>query len=137
MGYKVVVVGATGNVGREMLNFLAERTFPFDVIAAVASSAGEATIRASDLENIVTELRRLRNIEAHLVKIGAAVVFPKRQAEALGETTERLGMRAAHEMAAALGREAIRVASIGSVRTEDGSIEHRGHLYAVRPGVTS
>jgi aspartate-semialdehyde dehydrogenase len=38
MGYKVVVVGATGNVGREMLNILAERQFPIDEIAAVASS---------------------------------------------------------------------------------------------------
>ena len=28
MGYKVAVVGATGNVGREMLNILAEREFP-------------------------------------------------------------------------------------------------------------
>jgi len=38
MGYRVVVVGATGNVGREMLNILAEREFPIDEIAAVASS---------------------------------------------------------------------------------------------------
>jgi aspartate-semialdehyde dehydrogenase len=37
MGYRVVVVGATGNVGREMLNILAERQFPLDGIAAVAS----------------------------------------------------------------------------------------------------
>ena len=37
MGYKVVVVGATGNVGREMLNILAEREFPLADIAAVAS----------------------------------------------------------------------------------------------------
>ena len=37
MGYKVVVVGATGNVGREMLNILADRQFPLDDIAAVAS----------------------------------------------------------------------------------------------------
>jgi aspartate-semialdehyde dehydrogenase len=37
MGYRVVVVGATGNVGREMLNILAERQFPADEIAAVAS----------------------------------------------------------------------------------------------------
>jgi aspartate-semialdehyde dehydrogenase len=37
MGYKVVVVGATGSVGREMLNILAERQFPLDDIAAVAS----------------------------------------------------------------------------------------------------
>jgi aspartate-semialdehyde dehydrogenase len=39
MGYRVVVVGATGNVGREMLNILAEREFPLDDIAAVASPA--------------------------------------------------------------------------------------------------
>ena len=37
MGYKVVVAGATGNVGREMLNILAEREFPVDEIAALAS----------------------------------------------------------------------------------------------------
>ncbi len=37
MGYRVAVVGATGNVGREMLNILAEREFPADEIAAVAS----------------------------------------------------------------------------------------------------
>ena len=30
MGYKVAVVGATGNVGREMLQCLAEREFPVD-----------------------------------------------------------------------------------------------------------
>ncbi len=38
MGYRVVVVGATGNVGREMLNILAEREFPADEVAAVASA---------------------------------------------------------------------------------------------------
>ncbi len=37
MGYRVAVVGATGNVGREMLNILAERQFPVDEIAALAS----------------------------------------------------------------------------------------------------
>ncbi|HET9810634.1 MAG TPA: aspartate-semialdehyde dehydrogenase [Sphingomicrobium sp.] len=37
MGYRVAVVGATGNVGREMLNILAERQFPLDEVAAVAS----------------------------------------------------------------------------------------------------
>lgn len=43
MGYRVVVAGATGNVGREMLNILAEREFPADEIVALASSrsAGE------------------------------------------------------------------------------------------------
>ena len=38
MGYRVAVVGATGNVGRELLNILAERQFPLDEIAALASS---------------------------------------------------------------------------------------------------
>jgi len=38
MGYKVAVVGATGNVGREILSILAEREFPLDDIAALASS---------------------------------------------------------------------------------------------------
>jgi aspartate-semialdehyde dehydrogenase len=43
MGYRVVVAGATGNVGREMLNILAEREFPIDAIAAVASSRSQGT----------------------------------------------------------------------------------------------
>lgn len=38
MGYRIVVAGATGNVGREMLNILAEREFPADEIAVLASS---------------------------------------------------------------------------------------------------
>jgi aspartate-semialdehyde dehydrogenase len=38
MGYRVVVAGATGNVGREMVNILAEREFPIDELAALASS---------------------------------------------------------------------------------------------------
>jgi aspartate-semialdehyde dehydrogenase len=37
MGYKVAVVGATGNVGREILAILAERTFPADEVVALAS----------------------------------------------------------------------------------------------------
>ena len=37
MGYRVVVAGATGNVGREMLNILAERQFPVDEVAVLAS----------------------------------------------------------------------------------------------------
>ncbi|QNQ11021.1 aspartate-semialdehyde dehydrogenase [Sphingomonas alpina] len=41
MGYRVVVAGATGNVGREMLNILAEREFPADEIAVVASSRSQ------------------------------------------------------------------------------------------------
>src|SRR5918994_238981 len=38
MGYRVAVVGATGNVGREILNILAERQFPADEVAAVPSA---------------------------------------------------------------------------------------------------
>ena len=43
MGYRIVVAGATGNVGREMLNILAEREFPIDEIAVVASSRSQGT----------------------------------------------------------------------------------------------
>ena len=58
MGYKVVVVGATGNVGREMLNVLAERQFPADEIAALASRKslgtevgfGDMTLKTKDLD---------------------------------------------------------------------------------------
>ena len=58
MGYRVVVVGATGNVGREMLNILAERQFPVDQIAVLASrkskgtecSFGDTTVKTEDLD---------------------------------------------------------------------------------------
>jgi len=58
MGYKVVVAGATGNVGREMLNILAEREFPVDEIAALASrksigteiSFGDKSVKTRDLD---------------------------------------------------------------------------------------
>ena len=38
MGYRVAVVGATGAVGREMLQTLAERNFPADKVYALAST---------------------------------------------------------------------------------------------------
>ncbi|HYJ83959.1 MAG TPA: aspartate-semialdehyde dehydrogenase [Allosphingosinicella sp.] len=60
MGYRVVVVGATGNVGREMLNILAEREFPLDEIAAVASPRSTGDI--IDFGDSGTELK-VRNIE--------------------------------------------------------------------------
>ena len=41
MGYRIAVAGATGNVGREVLNILAEREFPADEIAALASSRSQ------------------------------------------------------------------------------------------------
>ena len=58
MGYRVVVAGATGNVGREMLNILAEREFPADEVAALASrrslgtevSYGDKTLVTKDLD---------------------------------------------------------------------------------------
>jgi aspartate-semialdehyde dehydrogenase len=58
MGYRVVVAGATGNVGREMLNILAEREFPVDEIVALASrkslgteiSFGDKTLKCKDLD---------------------------------------------------------------------------------------
>ncbi len=58
MGYRVVVAGATGNVGREMLNILAEREFPVDEIAVLASrkslgtevSFGDRTLKTKDLD---------------------------------------------------------------------------------------
>ena len=60
MGYRVAVVGATGNVGREMLNILAERQFPVDEVAAVASARSTGDI--IDFGDSGTELK-VRNIE--------------------------------------------------------------------------
>ena len=58
MGYKVVVAGATGNVGREMLNILAERQFSVDELAVLASrkslgtevTFGDTTLKTKDLD---------------------------------------------------------------------------------------
>src|SRR5712671_5932710 len=59
MGFKVAVVGATGNVGREMLNILAERAFPADEVVPLASrksmgvdvSYGDHTLKVKALEH--------------------------------------------------------------------------------------
>ncbi|MES1156669.1 MAG: aspartate-semialdehyde dehydrogenase [Alphaproteobacteria bacterium] len=59
MGLRVAVVGATGNVGREMMNILEERLFPADEVAAVASrrsvgsevSYGDKTLKVKDIES--------------------------------------------------------------------------------------
>ncbi|MEJ0074327.1 MAG: aspartate-semialdehyde dehydrogenase [Alphaproteobacteria bacterium] len=59
MGFKVAVVGATGNVGREMLNILDEREFPADEVVAIASrkslgtevSFGDTTLKVKALEH--------------------------------------------------------------------------------------
>jgi aspartate-semialdehyde dehydrogenase len=58
MSYKVAVVGATGNVGREMLNVLAERAFPVSEVVALAStrsvgkdiSVGDKTLKVKALD---------------------------------------------------------------------------------------
>lgn len=59
MSYKVAVVGATGNVGREMLNILHERQFPFSEVVALASrrsvgsevTFGDTTLRCQNLDD--------------------------------------------------------------------------------------
>jgi aspartate-semialdehyde dehydrogenase len=76
MGYKVAVVGATGNVGREMLSILAERDFPVDECFALASrrslgvevSFGDKTLKCKDLENF-----DFRGLDFCLMSAGSAV----------------------------------------------------------------
>ena len=76
MGYRVAVVGATGNVGREMLNILEERQFPVDEIYALASrrslgtevSFGDRTLKCQDLEQF-----DFRGIDFVLMSAGSAV----------------------------------------------------------------
>jgi aspartate-semialdehyde dehydrogenase len=76
MGYKVAVVGATGNVGREMLEILAEREFPADEVVALASrrsqgtevSFGDTTLKVKALEHY-----DLSDIDICLMSAGGAV----------------------------------------------------------------
>jgi aspartate-semialdehyde dehydrogenase len=76
MGYKVAVVGATGNVGREMLNILAEREFPADEVFAIASrrsmgvevSYGDHRLKCRDLEQF-----DFRGVDFALMSAGSAV----------------------------------------------------------------
>jgi aspartate-semialdehyde dehydrogenase len=76
MGYKVAVVGATGNVGREMLDILAERTFPADEVVALASrksqgveiSYGEETLKAKALEHF-----DFSDVDICLMSAGSAI----------------------------------------------------------------
>ncbi len=76
MGYKVAVVGATGNVGREMLNILAEREFPADEVFAIASrrstgvevSYGDRRIKCRDLESF-----DFRGVDFVLMSAGSSV----------------------------------------------------------------
>src|SRR5512144_1792512 len=76
MGYKVAVVGATGNVGREMLNILDERKFPADEVVALASrrsqgtevSYGDRTLKCRNLENY-----DFSDVDICLMSAGSAV----------------------------------------------------------------
>ncbi len=76
MGFKVAIVGATGNVGREMLNILAERRFPADEVVALASrkslgvevSFGERTLKCKALDHA-----DLSDIDICLMSAGSSV----------------------------------------------------------------
>jgi len=76
MGYKVALVGATGNVGREMLNILDERKFPADEVVALASrrsvgvevSYGDRTLKCKALEHY-----DFSDIDICLMSAGGAV----------------------------------------------------------------
>ena len=76
MGYKVAIIGATGNVGREMLNILEERQFPADEVFAIASrksmgvevSFGDRRLKCQDLENF-----DFRGVDFALMSAGSAV----------------------------------------------------------------
>ena len=66
MGYKVAVAGATGNVGREMLNILAERQFPADEVAVLASrkSLGTEDTFLSDIFDLETARAEVETLAA-------------------------------------------------------------------------
>ena len=76
MGFKVAVVGATGNVGREMLDILAERRFPADEVVALASprsqgidvSFGDTTLKCRNLQNY-----DFADVDICLMSAGSAV----------------------------------------------------------------
>ncbi|MDQ8698611.1 aspartate-semialdehyde dehydrogenase [Hyphomicrobium sp. LHD-15] len=76
MGYKVAVVGATGNVGREMMNVLVDRKFPADEVFAIASrrslgtevSYGDKTLKCQDLEQF-----DFSKVDICLMSAGSAV----------------------------------------------------------------
>jgi aspartate-semialdehyde dehydrogenase len=76
MGYKVAVVGATGNVGHEMLDILAERKFPADEVVALASrkSVGtEASFGDKTLKVKALEYYDFSDVDICLMSAGGAV----------------------------------------------------------------
>ncbi|MCX8515772.1 MAG: aspartate-semialdehyde dehydrogenase, partial [Alphaproteobacteria bacterium] len=87
--YKVAVVGATGNVGREMLNILYEREFPFSAIHAVASSrsaGSDVVLEDHGAQFTVEDLEKFdfKGVDLVFSSPGAAVsaVFAPRAAAA-------------------------------------------------------
>jgi aspartate-semialdehyde dehydrogenase len=77
MGYRVAVIGATGNVGREMLQTLAERDFPCDDVIALASerSAGREVSFGEDEVLKVQDLAKFdfKGVDIALSSPGAKV----------------------------------------------------------------
>ena len=77
MGYKVAVVGATGNVGRELLQIMAERNFPADEVVALASarSVGREVSYGEDEILVVQDLAKFdfKGTDIVLSSPGAAV----------------------------------------------------------------
>ena len=77
MGYRVAVIGATGNVGREILTTLAERNFPADDVAAIASerSVGQMVSFGEDDELKVVNLSQFdfKGIDIVLSSPGAKI----------------------------------------------------------------
>ena len=77
MGYKVAVIGATGNVGRELLQILSERDFPADDVIPLASekSAGREVSFGEDETLKVRDLATFdfRGIDIALSSPGASV----------------------------------------------------------------
>ena len=75
MGYRVAVVGATGAVGREMLKTLAERQFPVDEVAAVAS--GRST--GQEVSFGEKQVLKVQNLETlRLPRLGHRAVLARR-----------------------------------------------------------
>src|SRR6266550_4214653 len=76
MGYKVAVVGAPGNVGREMLDILAERVFPADDVVAIASRRSQGVeVTHGDKEIKVKALEHydFSDVDICLMSAGSAV----------------------------------------------------------------
>ena len=77
MGYRVAVVGATGNVGRQLLAVLAERAFPADEVIALASrdSVGKEVSFGEDVTLAVRDLAAFdfAGIDIGLFSPGSAV----------------------------------------------------------------